>query len=738
MGDFGVWQLAVWWAAVCVVVAAGWLAGGVQQKHLWTDREIGWVLWHWFTGGPLETGRGPSVGVWRRTANGAVRTAASLAAMAGVHSYDTGTLDPASLAAHAAAGVAAVSAVTLISAWAAMRTALYLWWVRPIHHALLSTSGWGDDVRPGRWVKVPRRWEDHRLGVRIKFPRNFDVRESTREKVVAIVMTKADWRDVSPTWRLAGRHSRVVFRPVSRLPDRVTWTDRDRTPNQTVRDMVAATKKGTIWLGMGRDGAQVTYRLDPHPHILISGATGSGKSAIARSITAQLMAQDARTEVVNIDSKHLSHPWLRGLPGATNLHDVDDIAAGLVALADEVKARVAHVDRLPRADIDPYLAGLPRKVVIVEEAPTLMDELDAWWRASHPKSEPCPAIAALRLLLNMSRITGFHVIGIAQRADAKAMGGPQARENFVLRILPSGYTKKAWNMLVPEIDYVPSIERPGWAMVCHGSTATETQMLWITDDEAAGWVEGLRSTDAATDRPRRVAGGSVAKQTVPPAIANHGAWPDERGDAVETPVGPRTVGSRFYVVGKDENARARDDGVPQSPDFPRSLLEDTHDDIEVVTLREATESGLIPITLNALRRASEQNGFPVPVITAPGPGGANRYLSEALVRWWENRPRSPARRQGYQPLVYFIVRGGRPRVGDAVKIGRTDNLTQRLDSFADHPNDVIRTVEVGSTAESQQLEREFHKRWADLRIYEDREHFRIEGDLAEYLGVRDG
>lgn len=184
MGDFGVWQLIAWWAAACVVVAAGWLAGGVQQKHLWTDREIAWVLWHWFTGAPLETGRGPSVGVWRRTANGAVRTSVSLAAMAGVHSYDTGTVDPASLAVHAAAGVAAVCIVTLVSAWAAMRIALYLWWVRPIHHALLSTSGW-EDIRPGRWVKVPRQWEDHRLGVRIKFPRNFDVRETNREKVVA-------------------------------------------------------------------------------------------------------------------------------------------------------------------------------------------------------------------------------------------------------------------------------------------------------------------------------------------------------------------------------------------------------------------------------------------------------------------------------------------------------------------------------------------------------------------------
>jgi hypothetical protein len=28
-----------------------------QRRYVWADYEVAWWLWHWFTGGPLETGR---------------------------------------------------------------------------------------------------------------------------------------------------------------------------------------------------------------------------------------------------------------------------------------------------------------------------------------------------------------------------------------------------------------------------------------------------------------------------------------------------------------------------------------------------------------------------------------------------------------------------------------------------------------------------------------------------------
>lgn len=199
------------------------------------------------------------------------------------------------------------------------------------------------------------------------------------------------------------------------------------------------------------------------------------------------------------------------------------------------------------------------------------------------------------------------------------------------------------------------------------------------------------------------------------------------------------------------------------------------DDVPV-TLREATESGLVPATLEALRSAAlRDKDFPNPVVVPRGRGGANHYSAEALVRWCEQRPRShagdlqetlerwreqrsrprtptasitpmrsphvskargPKRRSRYfQPLVYFIVRGGKPQVGHVVKIGHTDNLAQRLANFCDHPNDVVRKIEVVSVDESKRLEREFHECWADLRVYPNREQFWIRDGLARFLGV---
>lgn len=77
----------------------------------------------------------------------------------------------------------------------------------------------------------------------------------------------------------------------------------------------------------------------------------------------------------------------------------------------------------------------------------------------------------------------------------------------------------------------------------------------------------------------------------------------------------------------------------------------------------------------------------------------------------------------HDPLVYFV------RNGSLVKIGTTVNLKKRMRKLSMSMANVLRTEPGG-----QEVERSFHQRFADYREG-NREWFRLEGALAEFLGV---
>ncbi|MGW0713089.1 GIY-YIG nuclease family protein [Streptomyces sp. NPDC002643] len=76
----------------------------------------------------------------------------------------------------------------------------------------------------------------------------------------------------------------------------------------------------------------------------------------------------------------------------------------------------------------------------------------------------------------------------------------------------------------------------------------------------------------------------------------------------------------------------------------------------------------------------------------------------------------------HSPIVYFI------RMGDRVKIGTTTNLVQRVNALSLALPDVAKVVMGG-----KEMEALMHERYAEYRVYENREWFDVRGSLAEYL-----
>lgn len=662
-------QIVAAWAATCTLAATTWIIASTrrQRRRIHPEAQLAWLAWHWATGGPLVTSRSyTGAGIGRRIAVGAARTTSTVTVgwiILVAAGNQTATLaDSATLA-----GI--LAAVAAVAAHLAARTYAWVHWARPLGNAVGKAAAWPDHIVAEWMVHLPRDMDRGRP--KIRMGAEWEPRQSHMDRVEEICRSVLGLRDATAEWHVTGWRNYLRFAPPKLLPDRVPFSDPD------VRELVESAAPSAPLLGLTRDAVPVARDFDSDsPHVIVSATTGAGKSSVLRSIVAQIMWHDPTSEILVLDAKRHSHSWIRGIEGVTYARDATDIHDALVAAGEEGRARNRACDDLPLGAAPPF----PRKLIVCEELNGTMTWLTAWWDAVRRPGDPktSPAVQALREILFMGRAVRIHIVGAAQQATARALGGGEARENFALRIL-SGYSANTWKMLVPHLDYTPARSHPGWAMVCHGRDAIETQTVWITDKQARAFVLERRSETSPTVTNR-------AKVSPPADSHSSGNQPPNR---VHEPYG------------------------------------DSDDPIDLITLREAVEGGVLRCTLKAANGARTQDPeFPEPVVGG-GRGTTARYWADALTRWERNRPRTKS--QAHDPIVYFIA------VGDRVKIGTTTNLERRLDAFALHPDDVVCTV-----PGDRDVEHGFHRRWAGLRIHDDREWFRAEGDLAAWLDEHRG
>jgi hypothetical protein len=88
-----------------------------------------------------------------------------------------------------------------------------------------------------------------------------------------------------------------------------------------------------------------------------------------------------------------------------------------------------------------------------------------------------------------------NVLAIAQMLTARAIGGPEARENFGIRCL-ARYTTNAWKMLVPEASMPRAGRTLGRWQVVIGGTATEVQVAYLTPKQARDLAKPAADLDS--------------------------------------------------------------------------------------------------------------------------------------------------------------------------------------------------------------------------------------------------
>jgi len=174
----------------------------------------------------------------------------------------------------------------------------------------------------------------------------------------------------------------------------------------------------TAVLGLDHDGVPLLLRL-PSPdvaHVLIAGTTGSGKTALARTIVASLALYNSRRalQLVLIDPKGRGFSPFEGLPHLLTpvLRDV----TGALSLLRRLVAEMERRDREGRAE--------PRLVVVLDE---LADLMQAGGRGMEE---------ALTRLMQRGREAGIHLIACTQKPTVAVIGS-LVKSNFPVRLVGS-------------------------------------------------------------------------------------------------------------------------------------------------------------------------------------------------------------------------------------------------------------------------------------------------------------
>ncbi|MEU4954686.1 helicase HerA domain-containing protein [Streptomyces lavendulae] len=277
---------------------------------------------------------------------------------------------------------------------------------------------------------------------------------------------------------MSGEHPvhQALHRKRSTTPCRRTTPPPPTSPTCCARPTPASASSWTH-CGLTTDGQPVCVDLDTEPHVLVCAATGGGTTTLLRTLTTQLLHHGAHALV--LDLKRISHSWARGVPGVTYCRDIAEIHDGLVALRAELHSRLDHVDQHGDAD------DLPRLTVVFEVADHTLHQLARHWDAVREKGDPktSPAIHALERLLFAGLQVRMHVFFNGQLSNT-----PEWRERFSTVVL-GRVTTRTWERLAPQA--TPTTEgntHPGRVHVVQGLTAHPTQVLLLTDAEAAASV----------------------------------------------------------------------------------------------------------------------------------------------------------------------------------------------------------------------------------------------------------
>ncbi len=180
-------------------------------------------------------------------------------------------------------------------------------------------------------------------------------------------------------------------------------------------------KASALSVALGKDvsGNAWVIPLDKMPHMLVAGATGSGKSVCLNTIILSLLYQNGPDDVkfILVDPKRVELTAYAGIPHllVPPIVTVDDTVNALKWTVREMERRLDMLSKLGARNIDDYngrvQARMPKIIIIIDELADLMS-------ASGREVE-----ATIVRIAQMARAVGIHLVLATQRPSVDVITG---------------------------------------------------------------------------------------------------------------------------------------------------------------------------------------------------------------------------------------------------------------------------------------------------------------------------
>ena len=192
---------------------------------------------------------------------------------------------------------------------------------------------------------------------------------------------------------------------------------------------LAAKSPLPVALGKGSDGEEVSFDLSKMPHLLIAGATGSGKSVCINAIISGLIMEKDPSEMqmLLIDPKRVELTPYNGIPHLITpvIVETEKVVGILKGLIQEMMDRYRRMEEVGVRNISSFNdkggTKMPYLVVAIDELADLM-----MTAAFDVEQSICR-------LAQLGRATGIHLIVATQRPSVDVITG-LIKANFPSRI----------------------------------------------------------------------------------------------------------------------------------------------------------------------------------------------------------------------------------------------------------------------------------------------------------------
>ena len=246
-----------------------------------------------------------------------------------------------------------------------------------------------------------------------------------------------------------------------------------------------------VALGRGSDGDEVVFDLARMPHLLIAGATGSGKSVCMNAIISCLIMERTPSELqmLLIDPKRVELTPYNGIPHLITpvVVETDRVVNLLKGLIREMMDRYRTMEEIGVRNIETYnkknpASKMPYLVVAIDELADLM-----MTAAFEVEQSICR-------LAQLGRATGIHLIIATQRPSVDVITG-LIKANFPSRI-SFGVTSQVDSRTILDTTGAERLLGRGDMLYqpIDGTRPVRVQSVYISDDEIGKIVNHWKDT----------------------------------------------------------------------------------------------------------------------------------------------------------------------------------------------------------------------------------------------------